>query len=383
MILNNMHKLVVALGLASLSFSRSAHAQEFPILAEIPEIGVVRRLAGGLDHPWGLAFLPDEQILVTERNGGLRLIDGSGTISPPIAGVPEVYASGQGGLLDVALDPDFTENRLVYISYAEPGGDGMAGTAVARGRLNASGTRLQGTEVIFRQTPKVRSEVHFGGRLVFAPDDTLFISLGERGQMEEAQNISNTLGTLVRIHKDGSIPADNPFIGRSEVRPEIWSYGHRNIQGAALHPKTGAIWVHEHGPRGGDEINIARAGENYGWPVITYGRAYSGGEIGIGTAAPSMAQPIHYWVPSIAPSGMVFYDGDVFPNWKGSLLVGALAGQMLVRLELGDEEVLEESRLLEELGERLRDVRQGPDGRIYLLTDSAEGALLRIEPHFE
>ena len=334
-------------------------------------------LADGLEYPWGLAFLPDGRMLVTERPGRLRLVGRNGKTSKPVAGVPEVIARGQGGLLDVALDPDFNNNRLIYLSYAEPG-KGGGGTAVGRGRLE--GEQLTHFSVIFRQVPKTDTRVHFGSRLVFTRDSELFVTLGERGEAERAQDLTVHRGQVIRILPDGSIPRDNPFVKLSDYRPEIWSHGHRNPQGAALHPETGRLWTVEHGARGGDEINIPMKGRNYGWPVISYGRHYSGLKIGEGTQKAGMEQPVYYWDPSIAPSGLTFYTGDRFPAWKGDLLVGALKGQMLVRLELGGEKIVNEERMLKDLKERIRDVRQGPDGFIYLLTDSSNGSILRLEP---
>lgn len=344
-------------------------------------VGAVRveTIARGLEHPWALAFLPDGRMLVTERPGRLRLIDAQGHISAPLAGVPQVLARGQGGLLDVALDPRFAENRLVYLAYAEPGAGGTAGTAVARGRLNAGG--LADVRVIYQQQPKVQGPNHFGARLVFAPDGTLFVTQGDRfNYREQAQDLASGLGKIVRINPDGSVPHDNPFVGRANARPEIWSYGHRNIQSAALHPHTGQLWTVEHGARGGDELNHPEAGKNYGWPVITYGVDYSGARIGEGTAKPGMEQPVYYWDPVIAPSGMSFYTGDAFPAWRGSILIGSLRPGLLVRLTLKDGRVAHEERYLGELRERIRDVRQGPDGLLYLLTDSSDGRLLRVLP---
>lgn len=334
-------------------------------------------VARGLENPWGLAFLPDARMLVTERPGRLRYIDRIGNISKPLAGVPEVYARGQGGLLDVALDPHFADNKLVYLSYAEPGKEG-GGTAVGRGRLKEN--RLEDFRVIFRQVPKANTRVHFGSRLVFSRDGTLFITIGERGQRERAQDFSIHRGQVIRVMPDGTVPEDNPFVGRLGYRPETWSHGHRNPQSAALHPETGRLWTVEHGARGGDEINIPLKGRNYGWPVISFGRHYSGLKIGEGTHKEGMEQPVYYWDPSIAPSGMAFYTADRFRAWKGNLLVGALKGQMLVRLELKGEEVVKEERMLQGLEERIRDVRQGPDGFVYLLTDSEDGRVLRLEP---
>jgi glucose/arabinose dehydrogenase len=316
-------------------------------------------------------------MLVTERPGRLRVVGKDGRISAPLAGVPAVQARGQGGLLDVALDPRFNENRLVYLSYAEPGDGGMAGTAVAHGRLGEAG--LEDVRVIYRQRPKVSGSNHFGSRLVFARDGTLFVTQGERfAYRDAAQDLASGLGKIVRIHSDGTVPADNPFVGRAGAQPEIWSYGHRNVQGATLHPGTGQLWIVEHGPRGGDELNRPEAGKNYGWPVITYGAEYWGPKIGEGTAKPGMEQPLYYWDPVIAPSGLLFYTGNAIPDWKGSLLIGSLRPGLLVRLRLADGRVAQEERYLGDLGERIRDVRQGPDGHPYLLTDSGDGRILRV-----
>ncbi len=335
----------------------------------------VTTVASGLEIPWGMAFLPGGGMLVTERPGRLRRIDAAGCISAPIEGVPAVFANGQGGLLDVALDPAFATNGLVYLSFSEPV-DGKARTAVARGRL--TGNRIEALRVIFRQEPAVDARQHFGSRLVFDREGRLYVTLGDRGsQRALAQDVSTHIGKVLRINPDGSIPAGNPLADQAGARPEIWSWGHRNVQGAALHPATGELWTHEHGPRGGDELNVARAGRNYGWPVITYGREYSGPAIGEGTAKPGMEQPLHYWVPSIGPSGLAFYTADTIPGWRGSVLVGALAAQQVARLELGpDGKVRAEERI--DIGERVRDVRQGPDGAVYLLVDS--GRVLRLEP---
>lgn len=337
----------------------------------------VETVANGLEHPWGLAFLPDGRMLVTERPGRLRIVSLDGTVSPPVNGVPRVFARGQGGLLDVALDPAYASNSLIYLSYAEPG-PGGGSTAVARARLD--GNSLADLTVIFRQMPKRNAGQHFGSRLVFAPDGKLFITTGDRGKRDDAQNLGVHLGKLIRLNSDGGIPDDNPFVGADDARREIWSYGHRNMQGAALHPETGALWTVEHGARGGDELNIPQAGKNYGWPVITYGKDYSGASIGEGTAKSGMEQPIYYWDPSIAPSGMAFYTGDAFPQWRGNLFIGALGYELLARLELDGAKVTHEERLLEDLDERIRDVRQGPDGLIYLLTDNEDGRLLRLMP---
>lgn len=338
----------------------------------------VETVASGLEHPWALAFLPDGQMLVTERPGRLRLIAKDGKLSRPITGVPNVMSRGQGGLLDVALDPDFARNRLVYLSFAEPRANGN-GTSVARGRLNEQGTALADTAVIFRQMPTVNSTMHFGSRLVFDRTGALFVTLGERfSQRDQAQNPENHIGKLVRIRPDGSVPDDNPK--KPGWAPEIWSIGHRNVQGAALHPDTGQLWTAEHGARGGDEVNTPKAGLNYGWPVISYGVDYSGTKIGEGTAKPGMEQPLFYWDPSIAPSGAAFYTGAVWPAWKNSFVVGALAGSQLARLSTDGEKVTGEERLLTDIGARIRDVRQGPDGFIYLVTDEDDGKVLRVRP---
>jgi glucose/arabinose dehydrogenase len=339
----------------------------------------VRTVATGLEHPWGLAFLPDGAMLVTERPGRLRVVGAGGALSPPVAGLPEVDARGQGGLLDVAVGPDET----VYLSYAEPR-EGGNGTAVARARLvRGEAPRLDRLEVIWRMTPTLDSTMHFGSRLVFAPSGELFITTGERSIIEgrkQAQRLDGTLGKVVRIRPDGSIPEDNPLVGKPGARPEIWSWGHRNIQSAAIHPKTGALWIVEHGARGGDEINIVKKGADYGWPTITYGEEYSGDPIGAGlTARAGMEQPIYYWDPVIAPSGMAFYDADLFPAWKGSLLVGALAGKHLARLTLDGDRVVGEERLLADRA-RIRDVRVSRRGTIMVVTDEDDGAILELVP---
>jgi glucose/arabinose dehydrogenase len=339
----------------------------------------VETLTNGLEHAWGLAFLPDGDFLVTERPGRLRLVRADGTlVEEPIAGLPEIRAQGQGGLLDVALHPGFADNRLVYFSFNEPG-PGGAGTAVARGRLD--GMRLRDVEVIFRLLPKSATGFHFGSRLVFDRDGYLFVTLGDRGDRDRSQDLGDHAGSVIRIHDDGRVPADNPFVGQAGAKPEIYSYGHRNIQGAALNPADGRLWTHEHGPQGGDEINLPEPGVNYGWPVITYGVNYGiGTPIGEGTSGPGMAQPIYQWTPSIAPSGMAFYDGEAFPAWRGDLFVGALKFRLLVRLEIEGNRVVNEERMLQgELG-RIRDVRQGPDGYLYLLTDADDGVLARLVP---
>jgi aldose sugar dehydrogenase len=354
-----------------------AQAPRSPTPAPVPGAVRVETVARGLEYPWALAFLPDGRLLVTERPGRLRFVEPDGRLSAPLASVPPVQARGQGGLLDVALDPRFAENRLVYLAYAEPGEGRTAGTAVARGRLGEG--RLEDVQVIYQQQPKVEGTNHFGSRLVFARDGTLFVTQGERfDYRDQAQDLSSGLGKIIRINPDGSVPRDNPFVGRAGARPEIWSYGHRNVQSAGLHPQTGQLWTVEHGARGGDELNRPEAGKNYGWPVISYGVHYSGAKIGEGTAKPGMEQPVYYWDPVIAPSGMTFYTGDEFPHWQGSLLIGSLRPGLLVRLIFDEGRVTGEERYLGDLGERIRDVQQGPDGRLYLLTDSRDGRLLRV-----
>jgi glucose/arabinose dehydrogenase len=356
--------------------SRIDAAAKGPIASEQATFELVT-VTSGLEHPWGMAFLPDDEILITERPGRLRIVR-DGMLDPePIAGVPPVYASGQGGLLDVALDPEFVSNRVIYLSYAAEG-DGGNSTRVARARLE--GGRLEDLEVIFRAEPLVNSTYHFGSRLAFDPQGHLLITVGERRDGERAQDLADHNGSVIRLHPDGRVPDDNPFIGTDGIRPEIFSYGHRNPQGLAIHPETGIPWLHEHGARGGDEVNVVRPGANYGWPVITYGIDYSGAPIGEGTHKEGMAQPIHYWVPSIAPSGMAFYDGEAFPEWQGDLFVGALRSELLARLELDGEQVVAEERLLEDAIGRIRDVEVGPDGFLYLLTDERDGALYRLEP---
>ena len=358
----------------------SALAQEAPRSPTPRPVKLPARVTDvvrGLEHPWGLAFLPEGGMLVTERPGRLRLAGSDGRLSEPLAGVPAVQAGGQGGLLDVALSPGFANDRLVYLSFAEPG-PGGAGTAVARGRLGERG--LEGTEVVWRQQPKVSGTFHWGSRLVFRGDGTLFVTVGDRlTHRDAAQDLGVTLGKVLRINPDGSAPRDNPFVGRDGVRPEIWSYGHRNVQAAALDAR-GELWTVEHGARGGDELNNPQPGRNYGWPVITYGVDYSGARIGVGTARPGMEQPVYYWDPVIAPSGALFYTGERFPQWRGDLFVGSLQPGGLVRLRLASGRVTAEERYQLEPNERIRDVRQGPDGLIYLLTDSPRGRVVRLEP---
>lgn len=340
----------------------------------------VETVAGDLSFPWSVAFLPEGGYLVTERDGLLKHVreDGEQSVVP---GTPEVFDQGQGGLLDVALAPDFETSREVYLSFSEPSANG-AGTSVYRATLQADGTgfRLTGGETVFSGNNRGRGGRHFGSRLAFAPDGTLFVTTGDRGEDMRAQNPDDHSGAVLRLNRDGSAPKDNPFAGQKDHQPEIWSIGHRNPQSAALHPGTGELWTVEHGARGGDEINRPEAGKNYGWPIISYGRHYSGGKIGEGTKKAGMEQPLHYWDPSIAPSGMAFVTSPLYPDWQGSLLVGALRGRHLARLTLDGTSVTGEEKLLSGLGERIRDVRQGPDGLIYVLTDSDDGRLLRLVP---
>jgi glucose/arabinose dehydrogenase len=369
--------MACAAGLVAIGCAATAQAQVFRSSAGDL---AVETAAKGLDHPWALAFLPDGRMLVSERPGRMRIVS-DGKLSAALAGVPKVFASGQGGLHDVALDRGYAQNRSVYFCYAEPVGAG-ARTALARARLVDEGApRLDAVEVIFRQDGPLSSGNHFGCRIVQAPDDALFLTTGDHfTTRDQAQNLANHIGKIIRIRPDGSAPPDNPFVGKAGAKPETWSYGHRNAQGLALHPTSGKLWEHEHGPRGGDEVNIVEKGRNYGWPVIGYGIDYSGAKIHASTRKEGMEQPLWHWVPSIAPSGMAFYTGDLFAAWRGNLFVGALAGQLLVRLELDGNKVVREERLLRELRERIRDVRQGPDGALWLLTDSSSGRILRLVP---
>ena len=357
---------------------------EVSIEAPAPTKGEVEvtEVATGLEHPWSVAFLPDGGMLITERPGRLRRLDGQGKLSEPLAGVPKVWANGQGGLLDVVLSPDFGSDRLVYLSYAEVGDDGKAGTAVGRGRLSEDGRGLEDFGVIFRQQPKLSTGNHFGGRMVFGRDGLLFVALGENNQRPTAQDLDKHQGKVVRIGADGSVPKDNPFVGRADVLPEIWTYGMRNPQGMALNPWTGELWESEHGPRGGDEVNVIAPGKNYGWPLATYGINYSGLPIpeAKGKTLSGGQGPLYWWKKSPAISGMAFYDADRFAAWQGSLFIGALADETLIRLQLKDGKMVGEERLLQDEDARIRDVRQGPDGYVYVLTDEDDGKLLRLAP---
>jgi glucose/arabinose dehydrogenase len=341
----------------------------------------VETVVNGLQYPWALAFLSDGRMLVTERPGRMRIVTADGKLSPPVAGLPKVFARGQGGLLDVIVDRNFSQNRTIYFCFAEPFGSG-ARTALARARLAAEATPyIENLRVIFRQDGPLSTGNHFGCRIVQMPDNNLFLTLGEHFTFrDEAQNLSNHLGKIVRVAPDGSVPKDNPFVARRGAKPEIWSYGHRNSEGAAINPVSGKFWMHEHGPRGGDEINIPQAGKNYGWPVIGFGIDYNGAKIHESTSKPGMEQPIRQWTPVIAPSGMAFYTGNLFRKWKNNLFIGGLASETLVRLELDGDKVTKEERLLHDMHQRIRDVRSGPDGALWLLTDSPNGQLLRLTP---
>jgi glucose/arabinose dehydrogenase len=364
---------------ASVAFAQAAGAAapSSPQPKHEPDPFQLTVIAGPLQHPWGLALLDDGRMLVTERPGRMRLVEKDGKLSEPLSGIPEVYARGQGGLLDVTLSPNFKEDRLVYFSFSEPG-EGGAGTAVARGKLGTN--TLENVEVIWRQTPKVQSPNHWGSRIVFRPDGTLFVTLGDRfNQRPLVQDLATTIGKVVRLNPDGSIPQDNPFVNRAGAKGEIWSYGHRSVQAAALHPVTHQLWTVEHGARGGDELNRPEAGKNYGWPVITYGIDYNGAKIGEGTEKEGMEQPVYYWDPVIAPSGAIFYTGDAFPDWQGDLFIGSLNPGGLVRLKLENGQVTKETRYIGNPRQRVRDVQQGPDGLLYIITDSPQGQILRLD----
>lgn len=339
----------------------------------------VVRLIEGLEHPWGVDWLPDGRKLITERSGTMYLVDEEGRTA--LSNVPDVWANGQGGLLDVRVPPNYDSAGWVYFSYSKPV-DGGAATTVARAKLD--GTSLTDVEELYQQEPAVTSALHFGSRIVFHDDGTLFVSMGERGQRQAdgpgAQDSTNTIGTTIRLNMDGSVPTDNPFVGRDDIPDAVYSYGHRNQQGMAVHPETGAVWQHEHGPHGGDELNLVEATKNFGWPAVTYGDEYSDQSPIGGTEGPGFTQPVEYWDPSPAFSGMTFYTGDRFPNWRNHLFMGALAHQKVLRVELTDDEVTHQEELLRNEIGRIRDVATGPDGYIYLLTDAANGGLYRLEP---
>lgn len=378
-----LKKTALATFVVTSMFALTANAQTGQAQTFKSELGPVTAtpVVQGLDHPWALAFLPDKKgMLVTERPGHLRWVSPEGKLSAPLAGVPKVWAKGQGGLLDVVLSPDFANDRLVYLSFAEEGQDGNAGTAVGRGRLSDDMSSLSDFKVIFRQEPKLSSGNHFGSRLVFDRDGYLFIALGENNQRSTSQDLDKLQGKVVRIYPDGRIPEDNPFVGQKGARPEIWSYGHRNQQGAALNPWTGTLWTHEHGPKGGDEINLIERGQNYGWPLATHGIDYSSKPIpeAKGKVVEGTVAPYHVWEKSPGISGMTFYDGERFKPWQHNLFIGALADKDVIRLQLDGDKVVHEERLLGGLKARIRDIRQGPDGYVYVLTDEDKGAVYRV-----
>lgn len=371
---------VIAAGLAACFLSSAALSQDLIVESEQADFRVVE-IAGGLEHPWSIAFLPGGDMLVSERAGRLRYLENGTLREAPVSGLPDdLLVQRRAGLLGLALHPDFEETRWVYFSYA--GGTGRANqTVLARGRLSEDGTALEAVEELFRVNFAKERGLHFGGRIRFLPDYSVVLTLGDGAlYRHEAQNLANHMGTVIRLNDDGSVPFDNPFVSARGVRPEIFSYGHRNVQGLAVNPETGGIWIHEHGPRGGDEINVLEAGLNYGWPEVTYGVEYNGSPVSDRTEGEGFEDPIWYWVPSIAPSGMEFYQGAAFPEWENDLFVGALAGEMLVRYETHGDRVISEERLLEGLNRRFRDVKAGPDGYLYLLTDSENGQILRLEP---
>lgn len=375
-----MHARLIA-GLAGAVFAISPALSQTTTFKSDSGSIQVETIAKGLSNPWALAFLPDGRMLITERTGQLRLLNRDGKLSPPLAGVPKVASAGQGGLLDVIIDRNFVQNHTIYFCYSDPVGGG-AQTALARAELDAGATpKLANVKRIFQQEGPPSNGRHFGCRIVQARDGNLFLTTGDHGNAQkEAQNLTNHIGKIIRIAPDGSVPKDNPFVGKQGAKPEIWSYGHRNGQGAFLHPVSGKLWMNEHGPRGGDEINIPEAGRNYGWPVIGFGIDYSGAKIHEGTHKAGMEQPIVQWTPVIAPSGMAFYEGGLFPAWKGNVFVGGLSTRILVRLEVDGEKIVREERLLRDLNERIRDVRVGPDGALWLLTDNSSGRLLRMTP---
>ena len=370
---------VLLLGAAGFSRSRTraVNSEKGLILLSV--------VARGLAQPWGVDVLPDGAIIVTEKPGRLRIVDREGKLSAPLGGVPPVANVGQGGLLDVTVDPAFPDNRLLWLTYSEPAADGTNSTAVARARLSADGATLEDVTVIFQQLPRYPGGLHFGARVVFAMDGAMFVTLGERFRdpwREQAQDLRSHLGKVVRLQPDGTAPGDNPFIGRDDALPELWSYGHRNVQGAAIHPETGKLWISEHGPRGGDELNIPKPGGNYGWPLVSHGVEYSGRPVGRGSrSAPGLEDPIATWTPAIAPGGMAFYTGKAFPGWQGNLLVAGLRARAILRLELDGESVVHEERLMADEGRRIRDVAIGPDGVVYALTDDErDGRILRLTP---
>jgi glucose/arabinose dehydrogenase len=373
----SISRLGLLLALAA-TFAHSHAAERKLVKSEKHNFQLVT-LVEGLEHPWSMAWLPDGRMLVTERGGRLRTVSKDFRLDPkPVEGLPRIFVGGQGGLFDVVLHPSYQQNRWIYLSYAGPGAGGQS-TELMRAKLE--GGRLVDQQVLYRLLPKTTTDFHFGGRIVFDGKGHLFLTLGERGDPDRAQRLSDAAGGVIRLNDDGRVPKDNPFVARDEARAERYTYGNRNPQGAAINPRTGQLWTHEHGPRGGDEVNIMRPGRNYGWPVITYGHSYSTNEpIGEGTSRPGVEPPVHYWVPSIAPSGMAFYEGDKFPAWRGNILVGALSAAILVRLELDGDKVVKEERMIQNAIGRIRDVRVGPDGFVYLLSDEKKGVLARLEP---
>jgi len=356
-------------------FFVNTYAQKGQVITDAGAIEV-KTVVEGLNHPWGIAQLPDERLVITERSGQLRVLNSDGTLSDPVEGVPEVFDTGQGGLLDVALDPDFQNNHMIYLSFAEPGEDSTASTALGRG--NMVDNRIEGFEVIFRQEPKVVGPNHFGGRIVFTPKGQIFLTLGERFKFEPAQNLDNHLGIIVRINPDGSVPEDNPFVNQSDAEDEIWSYGHRNIQSAAVDPATNKLWVAEMGPMGGDEVNIIRKGNNYGWPVVSWGSDYDGASIPDPTTRPEFADAAMHWTPTISPSGMIFYTGETYPEWQGTALIGGLTASGIVRVQVNGEQAEEVERI--PLVVRVRDIEQAADRSIYVITNDKNGKLLHLTP---
>ncbi|MCE3252421.1 MAG: glucose sorbosone dehydrogenase [Cellvibrio sp.] len=364
---------------ASLASASCLAAKSFSVKTDNGDIQV-KTIAEGLENVWGMVFLPDGSMLVTERAGRMRIVSADGKPGEPLIGLPKIFAQGQGGLLDVVLAPDFATSKKIYFSYSEPGEGKLNSTAVSFATLN--GNKLENLTRVFSQQPKIDSGNHFGSRLVWAPDGTLFVTLGDRySEKEKAQTLDNHQGKVIRINADGTVPKDNPFVKTAGALPEIWSYGHRNMQGAALNPVTRELWTGEHGPQGGDELNIDRAAKNYGWPVITYGENYGGGKIGEGTHKAGMEQPIYKWVPSIATAGFIFYTGEKFPQWKNNILLTSLRDKTLVRLVVDGEKITKEERMLgKELDQRLRQVVQGPDGLVYILTDESKSKIYQLSP---
>ncbi|ELR73426.1 PQQ-dependent oxidoreductase, gdhB family [Fulvivirga imtechensis AK7] len=369
---HNAHSICITVIITLVLSFGSACSQDQNTEADNGEIQV-EDLTDGLNHPWGMAFLPDGRLLVTERSGNLRILSSGNALSEPLNGTPKVFAKGQGGLLDVALDPDFKNNQLVYLAFSEPGQSNMASTAVGRGKLD--GNSIKEFTVLFRQEPKVDGQNHFGGRIVFSQDGKLFLTMGERFKFDPAQDLSNHMGAIVRINPDGSTPSDNPFINQQNAKPEIWSYGHRNIESAAFDDQ-GRLWIAEMGPKGGDELNQPEAGKNHGWPVVSWGEHYDGKDIPDPPTRPEFTDALIHWTPVISPSGMVFYTGEMFPEWQGSLLIGGLTAQAIVRVRIDGQNAEEVERI--ELGARIRDVEQAPDGSVYVLTDKGNGNIWRL-----